>query len=59
MPVVMNGLRRLHASMIAQDMDRYLHGIPAYHVEFGQGFSYSAPAGDGGPAVPVDISSPV
>jgi Amt family ammonium transporter len=64
---MMFGLRRIRGSWnlrISREaelegMDRYLHGIPAYHVEFGQGFSYSAPAGDGGPAVPVDISSPV
>ena len=24
-----------------EGIDRYCHGLPAYHMEFGQGFSYS------------------
>ncbi len=30
-----------------EGMDLHEHGTPAYHVEFGQGMSYSAPPGFG------------
>jgi Amt family ammonium transporter len=31
-----------------EGIDKYCHGLPAYHMEFGQGFTYTTPAGGGG-----------
>jgi hypothetical protein len=32
-----------------EGLDLFEHGTAAYHVEFGQGMTYSSPAGSGGP----------
>ena len=42
---------RLSREAELEGIDLYCHGLPAYHMEFGQGFSYTAPAGvSAGPA---------
>jgi Amt family ammonium transporter len=51
---LMFGLRRIKGSWnlrVSEEaeiegIDKYLHGLPAYHMEFGQGFSYSQPSGE-------------
>ncbi len=32
-----------------EGLDIFEHGTPAYHVEFGQGMTYTSPLGTGGP----------
>jgi Amt family ammonium transporter len=36
---------RLSEEAELEGIDKYCHGLPAYHMEFGQGFSYSTPTG--------------
>jgi Amt family ammonium transporter len=36
---------RLSREAELEGIDKYCHGLPAYHMEFGQGFSYTAMAG--------------
>jgi Amt family ammonium transporter len=36
---------RLSQEAELEGIDLYCHGLPAYHMEFGQGFSYQVPAG--------------
>jgi Amt family ammonium transporter len=43
-----------------EGLDIHEHGSPAYHMEFGQGMTYTSPAGIGGPKIPASMSeSPV
>ncbi len=64
---MMYGLRRIRGSWNLRlsreaelgGMDRYLHGIPAYHVEFGQGFSYSTPTSSAIDDAPADVTARV
>jgi hypothetical protein len=38
-----------------EGLDIHEHGTPAYHMEFGQGFSYTTPSGLGGTTrMPLD-----
>ncbi|MET0629153.1 MAG: ammonium transporter [Acidimicrobiia bacterium] len=39
---------RLSKEAELEGIDIYCHGLPAYHMEFGQGFSYSAVGASGG-----------
>jgi Amt family ammonium transporter len=39
---------RLSREAELEGIDLYCHGLPAYHMEFGQGFSYSSAAGTSG-----------
>jgi Amt family ammonium transporter len=63
--VMMFALRRIRGSWNLrldeqaeiEGMDRYLHGIPAYHMEFGSGVSYSA-VHDAQPAFAPSSQSP-
>jgi Amt family ammonium transporter len=43
---------RLSREAELEGIDLHCHGLPAYHMEFGQGFSYSVPAGVSGGAPP-------
>ena len=38
---------RLDREAELEGIDLYCHGVPAYHMEFGQGFSYTTPTGAG------------
>ena len=43
-----------------EGLDIHEHGTPAYHMEFGQGMTYSSPAGLPGPKVPPGkVDAPV
>jgi Amt family ammonium transporter len=68
--IIMYGIKSIRGSWnlrISQDgelegMDLHEHGTPAYHVEFGQGFSYTTPAGlpgRGAPVPPTPTDAPV
>jgi Amt family ammonium transporter len=49
---------RLSREAELEGIDIYCHGLPAYHMEFGQGFSYTPPsAGGGAPPVGVGASA--
>jgi Amt family ammonium transporter len=58
---LMWGVKATKTLRISQDgelegIDIHEHGTPAYHMEFGQGMSYTAPAGTG--RLPFSSSSP-
>jgi Amt family ammonium transporter len=42
---------RLSKEAELEGIDLFAHGVPAYHMEFGQGFSYTTPSGLGGSPV--------
>jgi Amt family ammonium transporter len=42
-----------------EGLDIHEHGTPAYHMEFGQGFSYTTPAGLGSSRIPASSSNPI
>jgi Amt family ammonium transporter len=44
---------RLSEEAELEGIDLYCHGLPAYHMEFGQGFSYTAPAVAAAPEPPA------
>ena len=39
---------RLAPEAELEGIDIFAHGLPAYHMEFGQGFSYTMPTGGSG-----------
>jgi hypothetical protein len=45
--VDMTGTLRVERDGELEGLDIFEHGSPAYHMEFGQGMSYSTPAGTG------------
>ncbi|MBV9662512.1 MAG: ammonium transporter [Actinobacteria bacterium] len=45
---------RLSRDAELEGIDLFAHGLPAYHMEFGQGFSYTSPAGAARPRVDLD-----
>jgi Amt family ammonium transporter len=63
---LMFGLRRVKGSWNLrvseqaeiEGIDKYLHGLPAYHMEFGQGFSYSQPSGEALAGVSGSVKTP-
>jgi ammonium transporter, Amt family len=55
---IMFGVKAIGWLRVSRDgelegLDIHEHGTVAYHMEFGQGMSYSAPPGSGGPGVPA------
>jgi Amt family ammonium transporter len=49
---------RLEKDLELEGIDISEHGNTAYHMEFGQGMSYSTPAGLPGRGLPSDLGSP-
>jgi Amt family ammonium transporter len=53
------GLLRVEESGELEGIDISEHGLPAYHVEFGQGMTYTAPAGSRlGGSIPSTVTLP-
>ena len=53
------GLLRVEEAGELEGLDIFEHGLPAYHVEFGQGMTYTAPAGSRlGSSIPNTVTLP-